>query len=158
MQDQATLACTDCQRRNYHSSKNKKNVPDRMELRKYCRWCRKHKLVSPVYASRTYCSRYCAARAKSGPSSPSWKGGITTEHQRFYTSRDWKLACRDVWARERGCCERCGIRAWRGHEVHHHKTWAKHPTLRLDRTNLALLCCGCHDFVHSKRNTRREFL
>ncbi len=43
-QEQATLACTDCQRRNYHTSKNKKNVPDRMELRKYCRWCRKHTL------------------------------------------------------------------------------------------------------------------
>jgi len=29
-QEQATLACADCQRRNYHTSKNKKNVPDRL--------------------------------------------------------------------------------------------------------------------------------
>ena len=41
-QEQATLACTDCQRRNYHTSKNKKNVPDRLELRRYCKWCRRH--------------------------------------------------------------------------------------------------------------------
>ena len=41
-QEQATLACTDCQRRNYHTSKNKKTVTARLELRKYCRWCRKH--------------------------------------------------------------------------------------------------------------------
>jgi len=41
-QDLITLACTDCQRQNYSSSKNKKNVTDRLGLRKYCRWCRKH--------------------------------------------------------------------------------------------------------------------
>jgi large subunit ribosomal protein L33 len=37
-----TLACTVCKRRNYVTQKNKKNDPDRLELRKYCRWCRKH--------------------------------------------------------------------------------------------------------------------
>ncbi|MBI4598010.1 MAG: 50S ribosomal protein L33 [Candidatus Omnitrophica bacterium] len=42
MQDLITLSCIDCQRRNYHSTKNKKNVPDRLELRRYCKWCRKH--------------------------------------------------------------------------------------------------------------------
>ncbi|MBI3324984.1 MAG: 50S ribosomal protein L33 [Candidatus Omnitrophica bacterium] len=41
-QELITLACPDCQRQNYHSTKNKKNVPDRLELRKYCRWCRRH--------------------------------------------------------------------------------------------------------------------
>ena len=37
-----TLACTVCKERNYISSKNKKNDPDRMELRKYCPRCRVH--------------------------------------------------------------------------------------------------------------------
>jgi large subunit ribosomal protein L33 len=37
-----TLQCGDCKRRNYTTSKNKKNDPDRIELRKYCRWCRRH--------------------------------------------------------------------------------------------------------------------
>ena len=41
-QDQITLVCGSCQRRNYHTSKNKKNVTDRLQLNKYCRWCRKH--------------------------------------------------------------------------------------------------------------------
>jgi large subunit ribosomal protein L33 len=36
------LACEDCKRRNYTSYKNKRNDPDRLELRKYCRWCGKH--------------------------------------------------------------------------------------------------------------------
>lgn len=37
-----TLQCPDCKRRNYTTVKNKKNDPDRLELSKYCRWCRKH--------------------------------------------------------------------------------------------------------------------
>ncbi|RAP77316.1 50S ribosomal protein L33 [Paenibacillus montanisoli] len=31
-----TLACTECGDRNYMTTKNKKNNPGRLELRKYC--------------------------------------------------------------------------------------------------------------------------
>ena len=37
-----TLACEECKRRNYQSDKNRRNDPERIELRKYCRWCSKH--------------------------------------------------------------------------------------------------------------------
>jgi large subunit ribosomal protein L33 len=36
------LACNDCKQRNYNTIKNKKNNPERIELAKYCRFCRKH--------------------------------------------------------------------------------------------------------------------
>lgn len=36
------LACTECKSRNYDTSKNKRNDPDRLEIRKYCRVCKKH--------------------------------------------------------------------------------------------------------------------
>ncbi len=36
------LACADCNRRNYFTVKNKKNDPDRLEMRKYCKLCKKH--------------------------------------------------------------------------------------------------------------------
>jgi large subunit ribosomal protein L33 len=39
-----TLACTDCKRRNYTTTKSKTNDPDRIELKKYCPWCRCHTL------------------------------------------------------------------------------------------------------------------
>jgi len=39
-----TLACTECKRRNYVTVKNRVNDRDRIELRKYCRWERKHTL------------------------------------------------------------------------------------------------------------------
>ncbi|MFO7295939.1 MAG: 50S ribosomal protein L33 [Caldicoprobacter sp.] len=37
-----TLACSECKHRNYNTTKNKKNDPDRLELRKYCKFCKKH--------------------------------------------------------------------------------------------------------------------
>jgi large subunit ribosomal protein L33 len=37
-----TLACEECKHRNYQTNKSKRNNPDRIGLRKYCRWCRKH--------------------------------------------------------------------------------------------------------------------
>ena len=37
-----TLACDECKRRNYQSEKSKRNNPNRIELRKYSRWCGKH--------------------------------------------------------------------------------------------------------------------
>lgn len=39
-----TLACTECKQRNYNTTKEKKNHPERMETRKYCKFCRKHTL------------------------------------------------------------------------------------------------------------------
>lgn len=39
-----TLACTECKQRNYDTKKNKKHDPDRLELMKYCKFCRKHTL------------------------------------------------------------------------------------------------------------------
>ncbi len=40
--DIITLACTECKRRNYTTTKNKRTKPDRLEIKKYCRFERKH--------------------------------------------------------------------------------------------------------------------
>ena len=36
------LACTECKRRTYATEKNKKNDPNRLELKKYCPNERRH--------------------------------------------------------------------------------------------------------------------
>ena len=36
------LACNECKRRNYTTTKNKKKTSERLELKKYCGWCRTH--------------------------------------------------------------------------------------------------------------------
>ncbi len=42
MRVKITIACTECKQRNYDTMKNKKNNPERLEMNKYCRFCRKH--------------------------------------------------------------------------------------------------------------------
>ena len=37
-----TLACTECKNRNYITKKNRRNDPDRLELKKFCPFCRRH--------------------------------------------------------------------------------------------------------------------
>ncbi|MDR3564712.1 MAG: 50S ribosomal protein L33 [Negativicutes bacterium] len=41
MRNAVTLACTECKQRNYQTNKNKKNDPDRLEMNKFCKFCRK---------------------------------------------------------------------------------------------------------------------
>src|SRR5579875_44660 len=41
---QVTLACEVCKRRNYITVKNRNNDRERIEMKKYCRWDRRHTL------------------------------------------------------------------------------------------------------------------
>lgn len=38
------MECKDCKRTNYFSRKNKKVIKDRLELKKFCKFCKKHSL------------------------------------------------------------------------------------------------------------------
>ena len=41
MTTRITLACTECKQRNYDTYKNKKNTPDRLEIKKYYTFSKK---------------------------------------------------------------------------------------------------------------------
>lgn len=36
------LECTECKRRTYTTSKNKRKHADRLEIKKHCKFCRRH--------------------------------------------------------------------------------------------------------------------
>ena len=44
MRTKITLECTECKQRNYNTTKDKKTHPDRVETKKYCKFCQKHTL------------------------------------------------------------------------------------------------------------------
>ena len=46
MRVKITLRCNECKQRNYNTMKNKKNDPDRLEMKKYCRFCKKQTVHS----------------------------------------------------------------------------------------------------------------
>ncbi len=40
--EKITLACAECASRTYHTTKNKRKHPERIEAKKYCPRCRRH--------------------------------------------------------------------------------------------------------------------
>ena len=48
MHEPIQFQCSDCNRLNYTGTKDKKKHPDRLEFKKYCRFCRKHVLHREV--------------------------------------------------------------------------------------------------------------
>lgn len=41
VRENITLVCEECKEENYRKEKNKRNNPERLELKKYCNKCRK---------------------------------------------------------------------------------------------------------------------
>jgi len=48
MRQRIVLACNECKNRNYDQYKNKQNTPGRIELKKYCKFCKTHTLHKEV--------------------------------------------------------------------------------------------------------------
>ncbi|MDD3088486.1 MAG: 50S ribosomal protein L33 [Candidatus Omnitrophica bacterium] len=46
--ESVTLQCESCKGRNYHTIKNKKKNPERLERKKYCRIEKKHTLHKEI--------------------------------------------------------------------------------------------------------------
>ena len=61
-----TLACTECKRRNYQTQKSKRNSPDRVEFKKYCRWCGRHTPHRETQVGGTRDPQAAARRTRGG--------------------------------------------------------------------------------------------
>jgi large subunit ribosomal protein L33 len=48
MRENIVLQCTECKRRNYTGTRDKRKRPERLELKKFCRFDRKHTLHKEV--------------------------------------------------------------------------------------------------------------
>jgi large subunit ribosomal protein L33 len=48
MRDNVQLACGECKRRNYTATRNKKQQTERLQVKKYCKFCRRHTLHREV--------------------------------------------------------------------------------------------------------------
>lgn len=97
-----------------------------------------------------------------GKKHPSWKGGLTPERQKVYSSLEWVESVKKVWHRDNAICQRCGkhhnTETNRGNfHIHHIITFQYRPT-RTDVNNLILLCKKCHRWVHGKGNINNDFI
>ena len=44
MREKIALQCTECKRKNYTTTKNKRTTPDKLQFKKYCPFDRRHTL------------------------------------------------------------------------------------------------------------------
>jgi 5-methylcytosine-specific restriction protein A len=90
---------------------------------------------------------------KKGEDSVNWRGGVTPERQRVYSSLEWSNAARIVWERDGGKCTECGREERRPHyiHIHHDKPFDTFPEDRCDPANLRLVCSQCHPKFHKRK-------
>ncbi|NIM57419.1 MAG: 50S ribosomal protein L33 [Candidatus Aminicenantes bacterium] len=48
MREIVSLQCPECKRRNYSTTRNKKTQKEKIELKKYCKFCQKHTLHKEI--------------------------------------------------------------------------------------------------------------
>ena len=100
-------------------------------------------------------------KGKFGSESFNWKGGLTPERQAFYSSEEWCFAVKEVWKRDKGVCQKCGVihnNGLRGTFHIHHIVSFQVREKRSEVSNLVLLCKTCHRWVHSKKNVEKQFI
>ena len=85
MRTRITLACTECKQRNYNMTKDKKTHPERMETKKYCRFCKKHTNHKETkYAGCERISDYMSEKEKKEKApKKSWFDGLKAEFRKI---------------------------------------------------------------------------
>lgn len=125
-----------------------------------------------VSRKRRFCSRICRyarMRGSQGPNSgggqwmtgdhnPNWKGGDDSQDRNRHliaAHRKWRTL---IFERDGYICQRCGHEKGKTLRAHHIAPWAEFPDKRFELTNGVTLCDPCHRWVHSKANTKKEWL
>lgn len=69
---------------------------------------------------------------------------------RFYQSTEWKKKREEIRKRDKYRCQRCERRGIfkKGDVVHHIKELRDYPELKLEDSNLEMLCHKCHNDIH----------
>lgn len=89
-----------------------------------------------------------------GIDSDDWKGFTTNELTRLRRSAKYSTWRSEVMERDKYTCQHCGASGVYL-EVHHMKSFAKHPELRFEIDNGLTVCIPCHGIIDKKR---KQFL
>lgn len=95
-----------------------------------------------------------------GDSNPNWKGGISPDRQVVYNSQEWKEIVPLVFVKCDYKCLRCGdTHKSNKNPLHiHHLVSFEISELRIEINNLIVLCRKCHHWVHSRKNSKKEYI
>ena len=82
MRTRITLECTECKQRNYNMTKDKKTHPERMETKKYCKFCKSHTMHKET---KIVCGKEVngMAEKKEKAKKTSWFKGLKAEFKKI---------------------------------------------------------------------------
>lgn len=125
-----------------------------------CELCWKQKKSSPSKSIRRFCSFTCRYKQNIWPNNPKRQWWITAERQKLYSSPQRKSIVKKVRKRDDASCRRCLQRFDHTQKTFelHHKISFKNKLYRMKVDNVILVCNPCHNRIHSKRNTKKEFI
>lgn len=141
-----------------------------VKRRKYCsKKCRNHadKLKTgannPLWKGPYKCidcgieiykySKRCLHCSHIGNNNPNWKGGISPECMKIRCSEKYKQIKIFVLKRDNYKCQMPLCKNNKKLEMHHIKKFSEYPDLRLDLSNLIILCKKCHSFIRRREST-----
>lgn len=141
----------------------KENSPCYNRIERSCGYCGKKLLIPPHRDKyeKVYCDEICMGKdyetrmTKEG--NPRWRGGKLG----FYGS-NWTKARNEALERDNHVCKLCQKEPTSASPLHvHHIIPIKlfdQPEDANYLDNLVCLCSKCHAFIHSKGNTKKQFL
>ena len=81
MRTRITLECTECKQRNYNMTKDKKAHPERMETKKYCKFCKSHTMHKET--KQVVLKRSVNVMSKKEAQKKSWFKGLKAEFRKI---------------------------------------------------------------------------
>ena len=94
---------------------------------------------------------------RSGENHWMWKGGITPERHKIYTSLKYKLWRKSVFERDNYTCQMCSITCT-ALEAHHKHRFSDYKDKRFDIDNGITLCKKCHAGLGKKHTTPKNHM
>jgi len=91
------------------------------------------------------------SQCKKGSKNPFWRGGVSKERDRYYSSYKYRIWREKVFTRDNWTCQKCNTRNGNGVEVylqaHHIKPFYKFKELVYIVSNGITLCKKCHSLT-----------
>lgn len=159
---------------------NKENLKRAIEvgvkkawISKSCEWCKGELMVrlSAIKKGWRFCSWSCRVEGMRGSKAPNYGGGAWMKgtSNPNYKNGNGYASCRPdeaelkkwrrlVYERDGYRCVRCGYDKGKTLQAHHIHPYSEYPELRHDLTNGVTLCKQCHAWVHSKKNTNKDYI
>ncbi len=138
---------------------------NKVGITKNCEYCGKEFFIKPKRKDTAkYCSNDCKDKARigkpskirgikyphlSGINSPKWKGGVTSDNEKYRKSLEIKLWRKSCMERDNFTCQKTGQRGG-DLQVHHINNFSEFPELRTSIENGITLSKLSHKEFHKK--------